>query len=42
MEFAPSTETQRRWFGVVARYVDADNHYILALRNSNSLVLSRA
>ena len=41
MQFAPSTVTQRRWFGVVARYVDADNHYILALRNSNALVLSR-
>ena len=41
MQFAPATGTQRRWFGVVARYVDADNHYILALRNSNALVLSR-
>ena len=41
IQFAPSTETQRRWFGVVARYVDADNYYILALRNSNALVLSR-
>jgi hypothetical protein len=41
IEFAPPTGTQRRWFGLVARYVDENNHYILALRNSNSLVLTR-
>jgi hypothetical protein len=41
IEFAAPTGTQRRWFGVVARYVDENNHYTLALRNSNSLVLSK-
>ncbi len=41
VEFAAPEGTQRRWFGLVARYVDADNHYILALRNSNALVLSK-
>lgn len=41
VEFAAPEGTQRRWFGLVARYVDAGNHYILALRNSNALVLSR-
>lgn len=41
MRFAPPEGTQRRWFGLVARYVDENNHYILALRNSNSLVLTR-
>jgi len=40
-EFAAPTGTQRRWFGVVARYVDESNHYTLALRNSNYLVLSK-
>jgi hypothetical protein len=39
--FAAPEGTQRRWFGVVARYVDERNHYILALRNSNVLVLTR-
>jgi hypothetical protein len=39
--FAPPEGTQRRWVGVVARYADQNNHYILALRNSNSLVLSK-
>ena len=38
---AAPTGTQRRWFGVVARYVDENNHYTLALRNSNYLVLSK-
>jgi len=41
IQFAPPSGTQRRWFGVVARYVDESNHYTLALRNSNSLVLSK-
>ncbi len=40
-EFAAPTGTQRRWFGVVARYVDESNHYTLALRDSNKLVLSK-
>lgn len=39
--FAAPTGTQRRWFGVVARYVDDNNHYLLALRDSNTLVLSK-
>ncbi|HEY6125289.1 MAG TPA: hypothetical protein VIV63_11620, partial [Steroidobacteraceae bacterium] len=41
IEFASPTGTQRRWFGVVARYVDEGNFYTLALRNSNTLVLSK-
>jgi hypothetical protein len=41
MAFAPPDSTWRRWFGLVARYVDEDNHYILALRPSNMLVLTR-
>lgn len=41
VRFAAPSGTQRRWFGLVARYVDADNHYLLALRNSNALVLTR-
>ncbi len=41
VKFAAPTGTQRHWFGVVARYVDENNHYVLALRNSHSLVLSR-
>ena len=41
VRFAAPTGTQRRWFGVVARFADAVNHYILALRNSNALVLSK-
>ena len=40
-EFAAPTGTQRRWFGVVARYVDESNHYTLALRDSNKLVLTK-
>ncbi len=41
MQYGLSIDGQRRWFGVVARYVDEDNHYILGLRNSHALVLTR-
>jgi hypothetical protein len=39
MEMTPTS--QRQWFGVVARYVDESNHYILALTNTNRLALIR-
>lgn len=41
MQYGLAFEGQRRWFGVVARYVDENNHYILGLRNSHALVLTR-
>ena len=35
-----ATDTNR-WFGVMARYVDASNYYYMTLRNSNSVSLRK-
>lgn len=39
--FASPNGTQERWFGVMTRYVDDGNHYYLALRNNNTVVLRK-
>jgi hypothetical protein len=39
--FASPNGAQGRWFGVMARHVDASNYYYLALRNGNTLVLRK-
>jgi hypothetical protein len=39
--FASPSGTQERWFGVMARHVDDDNFYFLALRSSNFVSLRR-
>jgi len=35
-----ATDTNR-WFGVMARYLDASNYYYMTLRNSNSVSLRK-
>jgi hypothetical protein len=39
--FASINGTQERWFGVMARRVDDQNYYFLALRNSNFVSLRK-
>ena len=39
--FATPTGTQERWFGVMARHVDAQNFYYLSLRSSNTVALRK-
>jgi hypothetical protein len=39
--FASPTGTQERFFGVMARYVDARNYYYLSLRSSNTVTLHK-
>ncbi len=39
--FASPNGTQERWFGVMARHVDDDNFYFLALRSSNFVSLRK-
>ena len=41
VRFDPVPATRLQWFGVVARYVDPANHYVLAMRSTNQLVLTR-
>lgn len=36
-----STTTGDKWFGLVARYTGATNHYYVTLRNNNTLLLRR-
>jgi len=39
--FATPNGTQERWFGVMARRVDDENFYLLALTNANTLSLRK-
>jgi hypothetical protein len=39
--FATLTGTQERWFGLMARHVDAANFYYLSLRSSNTVQLRK-
>jgi len=39
--FATPTGTQERWFGVMARHVNAENFYFLSLRSSNTVSLRK-
>jgi len=39
--FATPTGTQDRWFGLMARHVDARNFYYLSLRSSNTISLRK-
>jgi hypothetical protein len=38
---AYATTTGDKWFGLVARYTDANNYYYVTLRNNNTLLLRR-
>jgi hypothetical protein len=40
MQLTPAA-TSAQWFGVVARYVDENNHFTLGLSNSNRLTLAK-
>jgi hypothetical protein len=39
--FASPSGTQERWFGLMARHVDARNYYYLSLRSSNTVSLRK-
>jgi hypothetical protein len=36
-----ATTTGDKWFGLVARYIDANNYYYVTLRNNNTVLLRR-
>jgi len=38
---AYATTTGDKWFGLVARYLDANNYYYVTLRNNNTVLLRR-
>jgi hypothetical protein len=40
-QFAPSSQTDFPWMGLIARYVDDGNHYYVSLRDSNLVSLRK-